>query len=255
MEDRFIYNVLQRQSKWNANRRAPYHSDRPYIPVYADVGEERRNTDVMVGTVGLGYGLTTRSEVYVRTSAFWSNTRTETNNSTSSSSSDGLSDVWIGTSYHFKNDDDSSPGLVGFSEIALLEKSHSVTSQFKSGMIGLTAYKAIDPVVFSANTAYRMGATRGQGDSRRRPGSVLLIGGSVAFAANERVSLSSGVQWRNQQPDEINGQKKGFRNTRTSLSLGVGYGIDATNIVNVSLRTDISGRDGADLNLAWAYTF
>lgn len=41
-----------------------------FVSVYTDVGEERKNTDIVVGTVGLRYGLTTRTELYVRASAF-----------------------------------------------------------------------------------------------------------------------------------------------------------------------------------------
>ncbi len=225
-----------------------------FVSVYTDVGEERKNTDIVVGTVGLRYGLTTRTELYVRASAFWSDTRSAAAESVYSASSKGLSDIWFGTSYQIK-DDDESPGLIGFSQIALMEKTHNTSSQFKSAMIGLAAYKAIDPVVFSMNTALSMSTARGEGENRHTPGSLFLISGSVAFAANDRVSLSGGAQWTNKQPDSVAGEKSGFRTTSTDLLLGVGYGVTAKSIVNISMISAISGRKGADLNLAWSYAF
>ncbi|MFY2057940.1 hypothetical protein ACOTCB_11915 [Achromobacter xylosoxidans] len=136
-----------------------------------------------------------------------------------------------------------------------MEKTHNTSSQFKSAMIGLAAYKAIDPVVFSMNTALSMSTARGEGENRHTPGSLFLISGSVAFAANDRVSLSGGAQWTNKQPDSVAGEKSGFRTTSTDLLLGVGYGVTAKSIVNISMISAISGRKGADLNLAWSYAF
>lgn len=225
-----------------------------FLPVYADVSEETTNSDTIATTVGLRYGLTTRTELYGRTSGYWSETRSEADSSASRSSSGGLSDAWIGMSHMFKDDDDK-PGLIGFAEVAVLEREEGAASHFKAAAVGMTAYKAIDPIVLSMNAAYRFGAERPVRGMRRKPGSIFVASGSVAFAANDRISLSAGAQWTSSQGDSIGGTRTGLRRTSTDLLLGVGYGATYYSVVNLSLKSNVSGREGADLNVAWSYTF
>jgi len=226
-----------------------------FVPVYSGIDQRNTNADSIVGTIGLRYGVTTKAEVYGRTSGLWNESRSESSVMNSkSSSSFGVADLWFGVNYMFVEDDDI-PGILGFSEVSIFEKEYGSRSEFKSGAIGLAAYKAIDPVVLSMSVAYRIGASRDVDGKRRRPGSFLVANGAAAFAVNDRISLSAGAQWTNTQPDSIDGVRVGLRRTRTYMLLGVGYGINNKNVINASMKSNVSGRDGADLNLAWSYTF
>ncbi|CAB3955955.1 hypothetical protein LMG6001_04184 [Achromobacter insolitus] len=225
-----------------------------FFPVYAGIEEEKTNLDMIVATIGLRYGINAHTDIYGRTSGFWSEIRSEANGYTHASSFGELSDAWLGISHIFKDDDDT-PGLIGFAEIAVVERNEGNASYLKSAAVGLTAYKALDPVVLSMNVAYRSGGDREVGGVRRKPGSLFMTSGSVAFAANDRISLSTGVQWMSSMPDSINGLRTGFRRTSTNLLLGAGYGISHRNVVNFSMKSNISGQDGADMNLAWSHTF
>ena len=218
------------------------------------IGESRGNSDSLVGTLGLRYGLTGKSEIFARTSYLHSSSRSSDVSGISSNSESRFADAWAGINYQFKKDDDT-PALLGFAEIALREKHEKSSSSFKSALVGLTTYKAIDPVVFSLTTAYRFNQSRQDGDKTYKPGNLLLLNPSIAFAVNDRVTLTTGMHWTNRQADKWDGQAQGFRRTSSDLLLGVGYGISKGSTVNLTFKSNVSGSNGADLRLNWLHTF
>lgn len=225
-----------------------------FITLPTLTGERKGNTDVLVNTVGLRYGLTAKAEVYGRASYLYRSTRSNDLSGTSSSSDSNFADAWAGINYQFKEDDDT-PALLGFAEVALHEKNHESNSSFKSWMLGLTAYKAIDPVVISLTTGYRFSQSRKDGDVNYKPGNLMLLSPSVGFAVNERVTLTTGLQWTNTQASTYDGQAQSFRRTSTNLLLGAGYGVSKDSILNTTLSLNASGQSGADLRFNWLYTF
>ena len=218
------------------------------------IGESRGNSDSLVGTLGLRYGLTGKAEVFARTSYLYSSSRSSDVSGISKNSESRFADAWAGINYQFKKDDDT-PALLGFAEIALHEKHEKSSSSFKSALVGLTTYKAIDPVVFSLTTAYRVNLSRKDGEADYKPGNLFLLNPSIAFAVNDRVTLTTGMQWTNRQADKWDGKAQGFRRTSSDLLLGVGYGIAKGNTINLTFKSNVSGSNGADLRLNWLHTF
>lgn len=218
------------------------------------IGESRGNSDSLVGTLGLRYGLTGKAEIFARTSYLTNSNRFSDVSGTSSNSDSRFSDAWAGINYQFKKDDDT-PALLGFAEIALREKHEQSSSSFKSALVGLTTYKAIDPVVFSLTTAYRINFSRNDGEADYKPGNLFLLNPSIAFAVNDRVTLTTGLQWTNRQADKRDSKAQGFRHTSSDLQLGVGYGISKGSTVNLTFKSNVSGSNGADLRLNWLHTF
>lgn len=218
------------------------------------VGESRGNSDTLVGTLGLRYGLTSKAEVFARTSYLYSSSRSSDVSGFSNSNDSRFTDAWAGINYQFKKDDDT-PALLGFAEIALREKHENSSSSFKSALVGLTTYKAIDPVVLSLTTAYRFNQSRKDGEADYKPGNLLLLNPSIAFAVNDRVTLTTGMQWTSRQADKWGGQVQGFRRTSSDLLLGVGYGISKGSTLNLSFKSNVSGSNGADLRLNWLHAF
>lgn len=218
------------------------------------IGESRGNSDTLVGTFGSRYGLTGKAEIFARTTYLASSSRSSDVSDTSSNSENRFADAWAGINYQFKKDDDT-PALLGFAEIALREKHEHSSSSFKSALVGLTTYKAIDPVVFSFTTAYRFNQSRKNGTESYKPGNLLLLNPSIAFAVNDRVTLTTGMQWTNRQADRWDGKAQGFRRTSSDLLLGVGYGISKGSTVNITFKSNVSGFNGADLRLNWLHTF
>lgn len=218
------------------------------------IGESRGNSDSVVGTLGLRYGLTAKAEMFTRASYLHTSNRSSDVSGISSNSESRFADAWAGVNYQFKKDDDT-PAVLGFAEIALREKHRESSSSFKSALIGLTAYKAIDPVVFSLTTAYRFNQSRKDGNTDYQPGNLLLLNPSVAFAVNDRVTLTTGVQWTNRQADKRDDKAQDFRRTSTDLMLGAGYGISKGSTLNLTFKANASGSGGADLRLNWLHTF
>lgn len=218
------------------------------------VGESIGNSDTVVATLGMRYGLTAKAEGYARMSGLSSSHRSSGVGGTASSSESGFADAWAGINYQFKQDDDS-PAVLGFGEIALREKHRRSSASFKSAMLGITTYKAIDPIVFSLTAAYRFNQTRRDGPQDYRPGNLLLLNPAVGFAVNDRVTLTTGVQWTHRQADRFDGQRQGIDRSATDLLLGVGYGFARGNTLNTTLKVNASGRRGSELRANWLYTF
>jgi len=225
-----------------------------FITLPTLLGERSSNTDTLVSTLGLRYGLSDKTEIYARTSHLYTRQRNSTATGDSQLSESRFADAWAGVNYQFKPDD-ATPALLGFAEIALREKHHSNSASFKSALLGFTTYKAIDPVVFSLTAAYRSNRNRSDGENNYRPGNLLLLHPSVAFAVNERVTLSSGMQWTNMQADTHANEKQGQRHTRTDVLLGVSYGFTASSTININLKANVSGLEGADLRVSWLHQF
>ncbi|MET3435143.1 hypothetical protein ABIC71_004659 [Herbaspirillum seropedicae] len=218
-----------------------------YLPTR--VGEGTVNSDVGVGTLGLKYGVHDGLEIYGRTSWFIASSRSSELNGSFQTSDKGMSDLWIGASYRFTGE------LVASAETALLEKHNGNSSSLKSVLLGLTTYKSIDPVVLSAAGAYKFSISRDEAAATYKAGSYLMLNPSLGFAVNEKVSLTSGLQWTLRFPDQINGVNQSVRHTRTDLVMGFAYGFDRGSILNFYLKSNVSGRNGADLRAVWMYTF
>jgi len=225
-----------------------------FITLPTLIGERSGNTDTLVSTLGLRYGLNDKSEIYGRASHLYTRQRNSAATGDSQFSESHFADAWAGVNYQFKPDD-ATPALLGFAEIALREKHQHSSASFKSALLGFTTYKAIDPVVFSLTAAYRSNRNRSDGESHYRPGNLLLLNPSVAFAVNERVTLTTGMQWTNMQADRRNGETQGQRHTRTDLLLGASYGFSAQSTMNINLKANVSGREGADLRVSWLHQF
>ncbi len=220
-----------------------------FIYVPARVGDGAVNSDVGVATLGLKYGIHDSVEIYGRASGFIASYRNSELNGSSQTSDQGMSDIWIGTSYRFTEE------IVASAETAFLENHNEHSSSLKSVLVSLTTYTSVDPVVLSATGAYRLSAPRDEAGSIYKPGSYLMLNPSVGFAVNEKVSLTTGLQWTLRFPDKVNGVDQSTRHTRTDLIMGLAYGFDRESILNLSLKSNVSGRNGADLRAIWMYTF
>jgi len=225
-----------------------------FITIPTLVGERTGNTDTLIGTAGLRYGLTGQAEIYARTSYLHTNQRTSAATDNSHFSDSRFADAWAGVNYQFKPDDDT-PALLGFAEVALREKHRTNSASFQSTVLGFTTYKAIDPVVFSLTAAYRFNRSRKDGGMNYRPGNLLILNPSAGFAVNERVTLTTGLQWAGLQADSYDGVKQGQYRTKTDLLLGVSYGFSEQSTMSINLKSNVSGRDGADLRVSWLHQF
>lgn len=223
-----------------------------FVAVPTLVGDSTSNTDALVASLGLRYGLTRDTELYARTSWLTNTTRREGAGGVSSDSDSGFADAWAGVNHRFMKDDET-PALLGFVEGALAEKQRGGNSHGKSWLVGFTTYRAIDPLVLSLTGAYRFHLARPDGGQDTTPGNLFLLNPSVAFAVNDKVTLTGGMQWKLRQADERDGVEQGMRRTSTDFSLGLGYAVAKQSTLNLNLRGNVSGGNGAEMGLTWLY--
>lgn len=225
-----------------------------FITLPTQFGESKQNIDVLVGTLGFRYGVSHKAEVYTRSSYLYRNTRSDGLLETESSNKNRFVDSWLGLNYQFSQDNDT-PAFLGFVEGALYEKHQQSHSSGKSWKVGATVYRAIDPVVLSLTSSFQWNQKRNDGDVNLQPGNHVSLRPSVAFAVNDRVTLTTGFQWMNRQADRYNNESQGFRRTRTDVTLGLGYGVSKGNTLNLTFQANASGKGGSDLRLNWLYAF
>jgi hypothetical protein len=230
-------------------------SDSSFVYIPSLYGTSQTNVDTLIGTVGLRFGITPSTELYTRSNFYSSDYRYRSLDNQSYSDSDsGFLDTWLGVNVRF-SEDNETPALLGFFEGAVYEDTLDEDFYGKSWAVGFTTYRAIDPVVLSLSGSYRYNLEREINGQDYKPGNYLTLNPSIAFAVNDRVTLSTGVQWLNKQADQWDNQGNGIRQTSTSLILGLGYGVAKGSTMNVSFKTDTTGRDGADLRFNWLKAF
>lgn len=255
LESSLTYVNSERNRSQFANPIYVQATNNTLVAVPTSLGNTDSNSDVVVGTVGLRYGLTGKTDVYASVSHLWRSER-EFNGSSSLKNRDRqFSDVSLGVSHTFMQDG-KNPALIGFAETTVYEKSQGKSSSGKSWTVGATTYKAIDPVVLSFTGAYRHNLKKKIADGDTfQAGNYIMLNPSVSFAANDKISLTGGVQWLNAQADKINGEKMSARNTSTYAHAGVGFGVTRDTSLNASVRWKVSGQSSSELKLGLTHNF
>ncbi len=224
-----------------------------FIPIPTEIQENGSNTDMLAGTLGLRYGLTGNTDIYGSGSYLWHEERKLDGNGKTRNKR--MSDISAGISHTFLKDD-KNPALIGFLEGTLYKKSRGKASSGKSWLIGATTYKAIDPVVLSLTAAYRINGSKTLSDGiRYKSGNYLLLNPNISFSANDRISLTGGIQWLGRQPDRTDGKRESSGNTSTYAHFGAGFGFTKTTALNASVRFNVSGQSSSELKLGVQHTF
>ena len=189
---------------------------------------------------------------------FNSDTRINNSGTFVQSSNTYFHSAWLGFNYQFSEDDDT-PAVLGYIEGALLEKYKDNTFSAKSWVVGLTTYRALDPIVLTLSIAYGFNQPIkiiiDKDLQDYKPGNYFLLSPSVGFAVNDSITLTTGFSWFNNWADEINNTITNIRTTSTSLNLGLGYSLSEDIAINITLNTNISGQNKADLKISWAYSY
>jgi hypothetical protein len=222
------------------------------VPIIS--GESNTNTDIAVVTAGARYGLTHKDEIYARISGIALESRAKNSiGQTFNTSDTQFSDAWVGVNHKFRDDIDK-PALFGFAEIQIAEKQQNgSTVKGKSFVVGATTYQTYDPIVLSLTGAARVNKSYKINDINFKKGNSLSISPSVGFAVNDKVTLSTGVNWRIKNADRIDWKKYGIRKTQTSLDFGLGYAIGKKDTLNFSVQPQVSGDGDVQMNFNWIH--
>lgn len=228
-----------------------------FIPVPTEIAQSDKNSDLAAATLGLRYGLIGRTDFYGSATYIWREERSFDAEAAQSGKTrtNNISDAAIGISHTFLKDD-KNPALIGFIEGTAYEKSRGKAASGKSWLIGATTYKAVDPVVLSLTAAYRANRSKTLADGQTfKAGNYWLVNPNIAFAANDRISLTGGIQWIGTQADRLDGKTESARNTATYAHFGAGYRVSKATSINASARFNISGKSSAELKLGVQHTF
>jgi len=210
-------------------------------------------TGVSGATFGARYGITAKTESYSRLTALAEDIRTQDRTETDNISSQLWHEFVLGINHQFSEENDT-PAFLGFAEISAIENtdtSHCVYG--KSGQIGFTTYRSIDPVVLALTAGYRYAGGRNVDGQKIDPGDLLFINPSLGFAINNKVTVSGGALFRFRGKDKVAGDHAGMRTSQTDLGFGLGYAVSKYLTLHFNILEDISGDTGAQTGFNLIY--
>lgn len=216
-----------------------------FVSVPIDVGTTQRQAENVIGSVGLRYGLTTKSEIYTRATLRYSQSRfTDTATGiVENLSESSLQSVIVGMNYRFV-DEGEYPGVIGFADIAIAENTAAQGMNFqsgKSGTLGFSAFRVLDPVVLSLTAGYRANAPRTVDGNKINPGDTLFINPSIGFAVNNELTMTSGFGLDFTSADTQNGATIGTSRTNADLQFGLAYAWDKNTTLRADARSEVLG--------------
>ena len=215
------------------------------------------NTDSIIGTVGLRYGISEAWEVGVKTNGLVLEQRQENEDKVSTQSDTRIQDVSLTTQYQLTKNHKSLPDSLVFSELSLYDNTSGFEKETaSSALVGSTVYTVNDPIALSLTGIYQYNNTRKvvsppEGFPNQIDiGNIFSLSGSVAFAVNPDITLNTGVSWRMIEGDKFpNTEIDRARRTETSLNLGMAYALTERSNLTANLRADVSGDSGSTLSL------
>lgn len=225
-----------------------------FISLPIDVANTDRQAETVLASIGLRYGLTKNAEGYARATLRHDHSRFTDGATglTATQSDNAFQNLTIGMNYRFL-DEGEHPGLIGFADVAVLENSATRGTDYqsgRSGTIGMTAYRVLDPVVLSLTTGYRANLARSVTAGTVDPGDTLFINPSVGFAVNNELTLTGGFGLNFTSADRVNGSVQGSRRTSADLQFGLAYAWDE----NTTLRGDARTETLGDRNFTAGFT-
>lgn len=225
-----------------------------FVSVPVDFQSTDRQAETILATFGLRYGLTSKAEIYSRTTLRYDHSKFTNGitNQIESLSSGSFQSLTLGMNYRLLDEDDR-PGVIGFAEVAALENTVARESDFqsgKSGTIGITAYRVLDPVVLSLTAGYRANLERATSAGNVDPGDTLFINPSIGFAVNNELTLTGGFGLNFTGADSLNGVAQASREMSADLQFGLAYAWDK----NTTLRADARAETLGDRNFTAGIT-
>ena len=215
------------------------------------------NTDTIVGTVGLRYGISEAWEIGVKANGLILDQRQENDGKVSSQSDTRLQDISLTTQYQFTKNHKILPDSLVFSELSLYDNTSGFKKEAASSItVGSTVYTVNDPIALSLTGIYQhnndrkiVNVPKGFPD-QVNIGDILSVSGSVAFAVNPDITLNTGVGWRMIEGDKfLDTDDDRATRTETSLNVGMAYALTERSNLTANLRTDVSGDSGSTLSL------
>lgn len=226
-----------------------------FVSVPNPITQDKTNTDTLIGTIGLRYGVSDSLEVGIKTNGIYNQQRINVAGKTDTQSDTRLKDLVLTTQYQLTKDNKKIPDSLLFAEVSAYDKTQGFKSKnFASALVGGTVYTVNDPIVLSLTGSYLYNQKRDFDNTEVLSQSVDLgntfaLNGMVGFAVNPDITLTAGVGWQLQQADKINAVKTNANHTQTNLNLGMAYALTERSNLTANIRTNVSGDSGSTLSV------
>lgn len=239
---------ISSSSKSAAGYRGGFLSITPtyMIPILSSVDEVHQQADRFIAMLGVRYGLTDSTEIGVRATGAWTQTRSYASESGSSTTEQELpfNSVSINGATRLYQGAQSSAfafATIGLVDRVSLRPYRPKNINFHTFTLGMGGYVVDDPVVFSLAGSATLTRDVKFADGSYRRGALFSLSPGISFLANDRTTLSSGLEFSHQLADRFNGNKLDLNRSQTRLSLGVGYAFSEKLTVHGNYWTGLAG--------------
>lgn len=225
------------------------------VPTY--VGSIESQSDRLIYSLALRYGLNKDVEVFGFGNLYSSTERTLSASGTSSHSNSGFSSSGIGGVYQVRSEDDYPAVLVG-GTIDLIDHDETLKKNFylKSGSVFVSSYYTSDPIVFFLKASYGYNGSHTNGSHSLETGNVFSITPQIHFAVNPYTSLNWGVHYQYKQKDTYDGNAISTNQSQLGWLFGASYEINAKSVISADMdKTDTSTYSQSTMTLNYSYKF
>ncbi|MBP8322355.1 hypothetical protein KAF81_32450 [Pseudomonas aeruginosa] len=217
-----------------------------FVPFTTAISTQHRQSDQLIGAAGIRYGLTPTTEAGIRLTGFWATSRNYDKNQALETKRSGSSFDSVDFSVTHRTYQNGGTSLFAFGYAGLISKVALAPQGEKNaflqrGSLGVSAYATDDPVVFSL--AATIGLSRSVNIEGRpyRHGAHYTLSPTISFLANERTTLSSGLQFSFVKASTYADRKLDIDRSRVQLTLGAGYAWDENISIYANYSADMSG--------------
>ncbi|TNL51605.1 hypothetical protein [Acinetobacter bereziniae] len=226
-------------------------SENSFINIPTAIRNEQLQNEYLISNIGIKYGLMQNLDISLKANLLYNSNRfIDIESSNKSQHDTNISDISLGTNYQFI-EDNKYPALVGFIETAIFEKGQNRNSIFSSWSAGLTTYRSYDPIVLSLTYGYKYTLKRKVEDKiTYKMADLFFMNPQIAFAANDNISLISGLNFKYQGNQKINNRIVQKKRNNLDYSFGIGYGINDSSNLNLvtTIRQDFDNSNEVRLN-------
>lgn len=226
-------------------------SNTSFINIPTSFNNEKIQNEFLIATIGTKYGIVKNLDFGLKANLLYKSNRYLSTETVNESSSDlDIADITLGTNYQFLQDS-KSPAIVGFIEAIAFERGEHRNNYFSGWLLGLTTYRSYDPIVLSLTTGYKHSLSREvDGDSDYKPSDLFFLNPQIAFAANDRISLIGGFNFKILGDQELDNRVIERKRNNLDYIFGMGYGISDTSSLNLitTIRQDFDNSSEIRLN-------
>lgn len=226
-------------------------SDTSFVNVPTSFNDEQIQNEFLIATIGAKYGIVKNLDLSLRANGLYKSNRYLSTETLEKSSTDtDVIDITLGANYQLLQDA-KYPALLGFIESTAFEKGEQKNEYFSAWSIGLTTYRSYDPIVLSLTTGYKHSLSREiESDLHYKPSDLFFLNPQVAFAANDRISLIAGFNFKFLGNQKLNRQVIEKKRNNLDYSFGLGYGLSDTSNLNLvtTIRQDFDNSSEVRLN-------